>query len=171
MLTMVIHLAVADSVPLFLPDPETAPASTFALAQVLPKRARGKFPRDLLYVYCKYGRIAGEPIVVVVLIEREGEMRTILRSPCLYACSCTKGTLLRVDEGERLTRPTSSIFTGGCLSDYEAAPEFITKLKNGQGLLVHGVNGSGQAWIQVRRSRRGIPAASAAIAAAKAVHF
>jgi hypothetical protein len=65
-----------------------------------------------------------------------------------------KGTLLRVDEGERLTRPTSIYFTGGRLSDYEATAEFITKLKNGQGILVLGVNGSGQAWIQVRRSRQ-----------------
>jgi hypothetical protein len=66
-----------------------------------------------------------------------------------------KGTLLRVDEGERLTRPTSSVLLVAPLSDYEATPEFITKLKNGgQGILVLGLNGSGQEWIQVRRSRQ-----------------
>jgi hypothetical protein len=82
MLTMPFHLAVADSMPpFFAGSRKSAPACVFAVAQVLPKRPRGKFPRDLFTV--KNGRIAGEPIVVVVLIELEGEMRTILRSPCV----------------------------------------------------------------------------------------
>jgi invasion protein IalB len=55
-----------------------------------------------------------------------------------------RGTELMVDQSPRLNAPYVVCVTDGCVSDYEATLELISKLKNGHGLLVQVISGSGQ---------------------------
>jgi invasion protein IalB len=44
-----------------------------------------------------------------------------------------------------LTAPYVICFTNGCMADYEATADMITKMKGGQGLVVQAINATGQA--------------------------
>ena len=50
-----------------------------------------------------------------------------------------------VDNGQPMTGPYVICFNNGCMADYEASGELIGKLKKGQGLVIQGINGAGQA--------------------------
>lgn len=93
----------------------------------------------------KDGRVeSGMPVVAAVLIEPEGEPRKILRVTLPLGMSIQPGTRVIVDQGQPMTGPYVICFQNGCMADYEASGELITKLKRGQGLVVQGINGSGQ---------------------------
>jgi invasion protein IalB len=49
-----------------------------------------------------------------------------------------------VDSGQPVTAPYVICFPNGCMADYEASGELITKMKTGQNLHVQGFNGQGQ---------------------------
>ena len=49
-----------------------------------------------------------------------------------------------VPAGQPMTGPYVICFNNGCMADYEASGELIGKLKAGKGLVVQGINGSGQ---------------------------
>ena len=44
-----------------------------------------------------------------------------------------------------MTGPYVICFNNGCMADYEASGELIGKMKKGQGLVIQGINGAGQA--------------------------
>ncbi len=93
----------------------------------------------------KDGRIeSGQPVVAAVVIEPEGEPRRILRVTLPLGMSLQPGTRVIVDSGQPMTGPYVICFPNGCMADYEASSELITKMKTGQNLHVQGVNGSGQ---------------------------
>ena len=93
----------------------------------------------------KDGRIeSGQPVVAAVVIEPEGEPRRILRVTLPLGMSLQRGTRVIVDSGQPMTGPYVICFPNGCMADYEASNELITKMKTGQNLHVQGVNGSGQ---------------------------
>lgn len=93
----------------------------------------------------KDGRVeSGMPVVAAVLIEPEGETKKILRVTLPLGMSIQPGTRVIVDQGQPMTGPYVICFQNGCMADYEASGELITKLKRGQGLVVQGINGSGQ---------------------------
>lgn len=93
----------------------------------------------------KDGRVeSGMPVVAAVLIEPEGESKKILRVTLPLGMSIQPGTRVIVDQGQPMTGPYVICFQNGCMADYEASGELITKLKRGQGLVVQGINGSGQ---------------------------
>jgi len=93
----------------------------------------------------KDGRVeSGMPVVAAVLIEPEGETKKILRVTLPLGMSIQPGTRVIVDQGQPMTGPYVICFQNGCMADYEASGELITKLKRGQGLSVQGINGSGQ---------------------------
>ena len=93
----------------------------------------------------KDGRIeAGQPVVGAVVIEPEGEPRRILRVTLPLGMSLQPGTRVIVDSGQPMTGPYVICFPTGCVADYEASNELITKMKTGQNLHVQGLNGSGQ---------------------------
>jgi len=94
----------------------------------------------------KDGRVeSGLPVIAAVLIEPEGENKKILRVTLPLGMSIQPGTRVIVDQGQPMTGPYVICFQNGCMADYEASGELITKLKRGQGLVVQGINGSGQA--------------------------
>jgi invasion protein IalB len=93
----------------------------------------------------KDGRIeSGQPVVAAVVIEPEGEPRRILRVTLPLGMSLQPGTRVIVDSGQPVTGPYVLCFPTGCMADYEASNELITKMKTGQNLHVQGINGSGQ---------------------------
>src|SRR5262245_19065412 len=93
----------------------------------------------------KDGRVeSGMPVVAAVLIEPEGETKKILRVTLPLGMSIQPGTRVIVDQGQPMTGPYVICFQNGCMADYEASGELITKMKRGQGLAVQGINGSGQ---------------------------
>lgn len=93
----------------------------------------------------KDGRVeSGQPVVAAVLIEPEGEPKKVLRVTLPLGMSLQPGTRVIVDNGQPMTGPYVICFQNGCMADYEASGELIGKLKKGQGLVVQGINGSGQ---------------------------
>jgi invasion protein IalB len=93
----------------------------------------------------KDGRVeSGMPVVAAVLIEPEGENKKILRVTLPLGMSIQPGTRVIVDQGQPMTGPYVICFQNGCMADYEASGELVGKLKKGQGLVVQGINGSGQ---------------------------
>jgi invasion protein IalB len=94
----------------------------------------------------KDGRVeSGMPVVAAVLIEPEGEPKKILRVTLPLGMSLGPGTRVIVDQGQPMTGPYVICFNNGCMADFEASAELINKLKKGQGLVVQGINGAGQA--------------------------
>jgi invasion protein IalB len=93
----------------------------------------------------KDGKIeSGQPIVAAVVIEPEGEQRRILRVTLPLGMALQPGTRVIVDSGQPVTAPYVICFPNGCMADYEASGELITKMKTGQNLHVQGFNGQGQ---------------------------
>ena len=93
----------------------------------------------------KDGRVeSGMPVVAAVLIEPENEPKKILRVTLPLGMSIQPGTRVIVDQGQPMTGPYVICFQNGCMADYEASGELVGKLKKGQGLVVQGINGSGQ---------------------------
>jgi invasion protein IalB len=93
----------------------------------------------------KDGRVeSGVPVVAAVLIEPENETKKVLRVTLPLGMSIQPGTRVIVDNGQPMTGPYVICFNNGCMADYEASSELIGKLKKGQGLVIQGINGSGQ---------------------------
>ena len=93
----------------------------------------------------KDGRVeSGMPVVAAVLIEPENEPKKVLRVTLPLGMSIQPGTRVIVDNGQPMTGPYVICFNNGCMADYEASAELIGKLKKGQGLVIQGINGSGQ---------------------------
>src|SRR5262249_27922311 len=88
---------------------------------------------------------SGQPVVAAVLIEPENDPKKILRVTLPLGMSIQPGTRVIVDQGQPMTGPYVICFNNGCMADYEASGELIGKLKKGQGLVVQGINGQGQA--------------------------
>jgi invasion protein IalB len=93
----------------------------------------------------KDGRVeSGMPVVAAVLIEPENDTKKVLRVTLPLGMSIQPGTRVIVDNGQPMTGPYVICFNNGCMADYEASGELIGKLKKGQGLVIQGINGSGQ---------------------------
>lgn len=101
-------------------------------------------------VTVKDGRVeSGLLVVSVAVIEMDGEQRKLLRMSLPYGVALQHGTRLIVDQG---TPATSSFVTclppvvppGGCISDYEATPDLISRMKKGQVLTVQAIHMNGQ---------------------------
>jgi invasion protein IalB len=87
---------------------------------------------------------SGMPVVAAVLIEPEGQERKILRVTLPLGMQLVHGTRVIVDQNQPLTAPYVICFTNGCMADYEANADMVGKMKKGQGLVVQGINSTGQ---------------------------
>jgi invasion protein IalB len=87
---------------------------------------------------------SGVPVVVVVLVEPEGEAKKLLRVTLPLGVSLQAGTRVIIDNGQPFTGPYVICLSNGCMAEYEASNELITKMKSGQNLHVQGIYGSGQ---------------------------
>jgi invasion protein IalB len=87
---------------------------------------------------------SGMPVVAAVLIEPETEPKKILRVTLPLGMQLIHGTRVIIDQNQPMTAPYVICFTNGCMADYEASAEMITKMKSGQGLVVQAINSTGQ---------------------------
>ncbi|GLH75437.1 hypothetical protein SSBR45G_03450 [Bradyrhizobium sp. SSBR45G] len=94
----------------------------------------------------KDGRIeSGQPVVAAVIIEPEGEPKKILRVTLPLGMQLQPGTRIVVDNNQALQSGYVICFQNGCMSDYEATPDFLASLKKGQNLYVQAINSNGTA--------------------------
>ena len=87
---------------------------------------------------------SGMPVVAAVLIEPEGQERKILRVTLPLGMQLVHGTRVIIDQNQPMTAPYVICFTNGCMADYEASADMVGKMKKGQGLVVQGINSTGQ---------------------------
>jgi invasion protein IalB len=88
---------------------------------------------------------AGVPVVASALIEPEGEPKKIFRITLPSPLQLQYGTRIIVDQQQPLTAPFFTCFSNGCMADYEATPDLISKLKKGQMLTIQAINLAGNA--------------------------
>ena len=54
------------------------------------------------------------------------------------------GTRVAVDQGQPMSGPYAACFMNGCFADYEATADLISRMKQGQNLVIQGVNVNNQ---------------------------
>ena len=86
----------------------------------------------------------GMPVVAAVLIEPEGEPKKLLRVTLPLGMQLVHGTRVIVDQNQPMTAPYVICFTNGCMADYDASGDLVTKMKKGQGLVIQAINSTGQ---------------------------
>jgi invasion protein IalB len=143
-----------------------APAAQPAQAQPAPAQAQAQGDQQVQLIYspwtkfclkgqeadakqvCFTGKDAriesGMPVVAAVLIEPENEPKKILRVTLPLGMQLIHGTRVIIDQNQPMTAPYVICFTNGCMADYEASADTITKMKAGQGLVVQAINSTGQ---------------------------
>jgi invasion protein IalB len=87
---------------------------------------------------------SGMPVVAAVIIEPEGQDRKVLRVTLPLGMQLVHGTRVIIDQNQPMTAPYVICFTNGCMADYEANADMISKFKKGQGLVVQAINSTGQ---------------------------
>jgi invasion protein IalB len=85
----------------------------------------------------------GKPMVAAALIEPEGGGRKLFRITLPTPMQMQHGTRLVIDDQPPLTGAFFTCFPNGCMSDYQATPELIARLKNGQMLYLKAINLTG----------------------------
>lgn len=88
---------------------------------------------------------AGQPVVAAALIEPDGEPKKLFRITLPSPLQLQYGTRLIVDQQQPMTGPFFTCFANGCMADYEATPDMVTKLKGGQVLTIQAINLAGAA--------------------------
>jgi len=86
----------------------------------------------------------GVPVVAVTLVEMEGETKRVLRITLPFGVAVSMGIRLIVDQDPPLeTQFTTCVSLNpnmGCIAQYDAAPDLLTKVKKGRMLTVQAVN-------------------------------
>jgi len=85
------------------------------------------------------------PIAAAVLIEQGGKAKTTLRTTLPAHVKRDPGAGLAIDQAEPILRPFAVCFPNGCMTDYDAGPEFVDRLKHGRMLTLSGVDGDNSA--------------------------
>jgi invasion protein IalB len=83
---------------------------------------------------------AGQPVVAAALIEPAGESKKLFRITLPSPLQVKFGTRLIVDGDPPISAAFFTCFANGCMADYEATPELVTKLKKGQTLQIQAIN-------------------------------
>jgi len=83
---------------------------------------------------------AGQPVVAAALIEPEGEPKKLFRVTLPSPLQLQYGTRIVIDKEAPISGAFFTCFANGCMADYEATPELVTKLKKGQMLQIQAIN-------------------------------
>jgi invasion protein IalB len=83
---------------------------------------------------------AGQPVVAAALIEPEGEQRKLFRVTLPSPLQLQYGTRIVIDKDQPISGAFFTCFANGCMADYEATPELVSKLKKGQMLQIQAIN-------------------------------
>jgi invasion protein IalB len=83
---------------------------------------------------------AGQPVVAAALIEPAAESKKLFRITLPSPLQLKFGTRLIIDEGQPISGTSFTCFASGCMADYEATPELVSKLKKGRMLQIQAIN-------------------------------
>ncbi|MGN6571701.1 MAG: invasion associated locus B family protein [Pseudolabrys sp.] len=137
------------------PAQPAAPAAPGQAAQGEPQlmyspwmKVCGKGPdtnNKQVCVVTKDGRLEnGMPVAIVQLFEPEGEQK-VLRITVPLGMQLQHGTRVIVDQNQPMQAPYKICFPVGCMADYPATDDLITKMKKGQQITVQAINLQGTA--------------------------
>jgi len=87
----------------------------------------------------------GKFLAGAALIEEQGNQRKLFRITVPLGMQIPQGTRITVDGDQPLKGHYIVCLPNGCLADHDASPEFISKLKNGQTIVLQAINMPGQA--------------------------
>jgi invasion protein IalB len=98
---------------------------------------------------CFTGRDAktetGDPLAAIVFIEREGISKKALRVSLPLPLQVPYGMRIIVDSNGPVTTPLLTCVARICMSDYEATPDLVAKLKTGKTIKIQAINLQGNA--------------------------
>jgi invasion protein IalB len=84
------------------------------------------------------------PIGSAALIERKGDATRTLCVMLPTSMAQQPGVRITIDQGQPIARPYGRCHANGCMADYEAGVESVTLLKQGQVLVVEGIDSTNQ---------------------------
>ena len=86
----------------------------------------------------------GVPIIAAALVEMDGEPQKTFRITLPFGLAVAQGTRLIVDQNQPLAMPFMTCAplspNMGCIAQYDATPDLVTKLKKGQMLTIQAIN-------------------------------
>src|SRR5262249_22973714 len=82
--------------------------------------------REVCFIAREAHMESGMPVVVVVLVEPEGEAKKLLRVTLPLGVWLQAGTRVIIDNGQPFTGPYVICLPNGCMAEYEASDELIT---------------------------------------------
>jgi invasion protein IalB len=107
---------------------------------------KGQDPSGSGKEYCFTGRDGrtegGQPIVAAALLESPTESKKLFRVtlPTAAGLQLPFGTRLIIDQDPPLSGAFFTCIATACMSDFEATPELVTRLKKGQMLHIQAIN-------------------------------
>jgi invasion protein IalB len=112
-----------------------------------PPPGNGQPPPDQKLM-CFTGKDArteqGVPIIAAALVEMDGQPQKTFRITLPFGLSVSQGTRLIVDQNQPLAMPFMTCAplspNMGCIAQYDATPDLVTKLKKGQMLTIQAIN-------------------------------
>jgi invasion protein IalB len=87
----------------------------------------------------------GQFLAGAALIEQTGEEKKLFRITLPLGMQIPQGTRMLLDKEEPVTGRYVVCLPNGCMADFDITPEFVGKLKNGQQIVMQGINLPGQA--------------------------
>jgi invasion protein IalB len=113
-----------------------------------PPPNNGQQPQAGQKLMCFTGKDArteqGVPVIAAALVEMEGEPQKTFRITLPFGLSVSTGTRLIVDQNPPLQMPFMTCAplspNMGCIAQYDATADLVTKLKKGQMLTIQAVN-------------------------------
>ena len=87
----------------------------------------------------------GQFLAGAALIEQQGEEKKLFRVTLPLGMQLPQGTRMLLDKEQPLQGRYIVCLPNGCMADFDVTPDFVTKLKKGQQLVLQGINLPGQA--------------------------
>jgi invasion protein IalB len=87
----------------------------------------------------------GQFLAGAALIEQQGEEKKLFRITLPLGMQLPQGTRMLLDKEQPLQGRYIVCLPNGCMADFDVTPDFVTKLKKGQQLVLQGINLPGQA--------------------------
>ena len=103
---------------------------------------KGKDPdaKDVCFTGRDARTEAGQPVVAAALIEPEGEAKKLFRVTLPSPLQIRYGTRIIIDKEPPISSTFFACFANGCMADYDATPELVDKLRNGQMLQIQAID-------------------------------
>jgi invasion protein IalB len=90
------------------------------------------------------GVTACGPIGAAALIERSTDAIKALRVTLPASLAQQPGVRIIIDQSQPISRPYVRCYANGCMADYEAGAELVAELKQGETLLIEGIDAAGR---------------------------